>query len=40
MLVNPSYPDAETQVHGAQEAARGFGQQLIVLHPSPPDGTR
>ncbi len=32
MLVNPSYPDAETQVHGAQEAARGFGQQLIVLN--------
>jgi len=32
ILVNPSYPDADTQVKGAQEAARGFGEQLIVLN--------
>jgi putative tryptophan/tyrosine transport system substrate-binding protein len=29
--VNPNYPDAETQLRGAQEAARAFGQQLLVL---------
>jgi putative tryptophan/tyrosine transport system substrate-binding protein len=32
ILVNPSYPDADTQVKGAQEAARGFGEQLLVLN--------
>jgi ABC-type uncharacterized transport system substrate-binding protein len=31
VLVNPNYPDAETQLRGAQEAARAFGQQLLVL---------
>jgi putative ABC transport system substrate-binding protein len=31
MLVNPGYPDVGTQLRGAQEAARAFGQQLIVL---------
>jgi putative tryptophan/tyrosine transport system substrate-binding protein len=31
MLVNPSYPDLRTQLRRAQEAARAFGQQLIVL---------
>jgi ABC-type uncharacterized transport system substrate-binding protein len=31
MLVNPSYPDLQTQLRRAQEAARAFGQQLIVL---------
>jgi putative ABC transport system substrate-binding protein len=32
ILVNPSYPDVDTQVKGAQEAARGFGEQLLVLN--------
>jgi putative ABC transport system substrate-binding protein len=32
ILVNPSYPDADTQVKGAQEAASGFGEQLLVLN--------
>jgi putative ABC transport system substrate-binding protein len=31
MLVNPNYPDVGTQLKGAQEAARAFSQQLIVL---------
>jgi putative tryptophan/tyrosine transport system substrate-binding protein len=31
MLVNPNYPDAETQLRGAEEAVRAFGQQLVVL---------
>jgi putative ABC transport system substrate-binding protein len=31
MLVNPNYPDVETQLRNAEEAARAFGQQLIVL---------
>jgi putative ABC transport system substrate-binding protein len=31
MLVNPNYPDVGTQLSGAQEAARAFGEQLVVL---------
>jgi len=31
VLVNPNYPDAETQLRGAEEAVRAFGQQLIIL---------
>ncbi len=31
MLVNPTYPDAETQLRGAQEAAGALGQEINVL---------
>jgi putative ABC transport system substrate-binding protein len=31
MLVNPTYSDAETQLRGAQEAARALGQEINVL---------
>jgi putative ABC transport system substrate-binding protein len=34
VLVNPSYPDAETQVREVQEAARTLGLQLHVLKAS------
>src|SRR5262249_53768329 len=32
VLVNPNYSDADTQVKGAQVAARMFGVQLLVLN--------
>jgi putative ABC transport system substrate-binding protein len=32
ILLNPNYPDAETQLKGTQEAASAFGQELIVLN--------
>ena len=31
MLVNPTYSDVETQLRGAQEAARALGQEINVL---------
>src|ERR1700686_4189878 len=31
ILVNPSYPDAETQVKQAQDAALALGEELFVL---------
>ena len=34
MLVNPTFPNAETQVRDAQEAARTFGLQMHVLNAS------
>jgi putative ABC transport system substrate-binding protein len=34
ILVNPTYPDAETQVKQAEEAARKFGEHLLVLKAS------
>ena len=34
MLVNPNYPDAETQLREVQEAARTLGVQLLVLKAS------
>jgi putative tryptophan/tyrosine transport system substrate-binding protein len=34
MLVNPTFPTAETQVSDAQVAARTFGQQIHVLNVS------
>ena len=34
VLVNPNYPDAETQLREAQEAARTLGLQLLVLKAS------
>ena len=34
VLVNPNYPDAETQIREVQEAARTFGLQLHVLKAS------
>jgi putative tryptophan/tyrosine transport system substrate-binding protein len=34
VLVNPNYPDAETQLREVQEAARTLGVQLLVLKAS------
>ena len=34
VLVNPKYPDAESQVNDIQSAARGFGQEIVVLNAS------
>src|SRR4029077_5049538 len=34
VLVNPNYPDAETQLREVQEAARTLGVQLLVLKTS------
>jgi putative ABC transport system substrate-binding protein len=34
MLLNPNYPDAETQLREVQEAARTIGIQLLVLKAS------
>jgi putative ABC transport system substrate-binding protein len=34
VLVNPDYPDAETQIREVQEAARSFGLQLQVMKAS------
>jgi putative ABC transport system substrate-binding protein len=34
MLVNPDFPDAESQVKDAKEAARMFGQQVHVVNAS------
>src|SRR5712691_4583208 len=34
MLVNPHFPDAETQAREAQDAAHALGLQLQVLHAS------
>jgi putative tryptophan/tyrosine transport system substrate-binding protein len=34
MLVNPTFPTAETQVRDALEAARTFGLQMHVLNAS------
>jgi putative tryptophan/tyrosine transport system substrate-binding protein len=34
VLVNPNYPDAETQLREVQEAARTIGVQLLVLKAS------
>lgn len=34
MLVNPNYPDAETQLREVQEAASTLGVQLLVLKAS------
>jgi putative tryptophan/tyrosine transport system substrate-binding protein len=34
VLVNPDYPDAETQIREVQEAARSFGLQLQVVKAS------
>ena len=34
MLVNPNYPDAETQLREVQEAARTLGLQLLILTAS------
>jgi putative ABC transport system substrate-binding protein len=34
MLVNPQFPDAETQAREAQDAARALGLQLQILHAS------
>jgi putative ABC transport system substrate-binding protein len=34
VLVNPNYPDAETQLREVQEAARTIGIQLLVLKAS------
>jgi putative ABC transport system substrate-binding protein len=33
ILINPSYPDAETQVKQAQDAAVALGEELFVLKP-------
>jgi putative ABC transport system substrate-binding protein len=34
MLVNPNYPDAETQSRDVQEAARAPGRQIVVVNAS------
>ena len=34
VLVNPKYPDAESQVNDIQSAARGVGQEIVVLNAS------
>jgi putative tryptophan/tyrosine transport system substrate-binding protein len=34
VLVNPKYPDAENQVNDIQSAARGVGQEIVVLNAS------
>jgi putative ABC transport system substrate-binding protein len=34
VLVNPDYPDAETQIREVQEAARSFGLELQVMKAS------
>ena len=34
VLVNPKYPDAESQVNDIQSGARGVGQEIVVLNAS------